>query len=218
MGKLDAAAFHQQTIATLAAAAFGPSTRKPAEAIMAATILITGANGFIGSHATLALKSLGHRVLPLDLFPRSPDLSLLGIKTPSVMMDVTDASRFLSFCAAEKPTHIFHAAHPKRDESPAVLYFCYRAMTNILESAKQLDVRGLGGRLACRRVCLRKLLYAPNPNGHSRAEAYWLRRGGLTPSALCYFQSRNSGSSPLPKSDSSVETYRGHHEMDIHLR
>lgn len=108
---------------------------------MAHTILITGANGFIGSHATLVLESLGHKVLPLDLFQRSPDLSLLGVKTPSVIMDVTDASRLLSFCASEKPTHIFHAAHPKRDESPAVLDFCYRAMTNILESAKQLHVR-----------------------------------------------------------------------------
>jgi nucleoside-diphosphate-sugar epimerase len=105
---------------------------------MPATILITGANGFIGSHATLLLELLGHKVLPVDLFPRSPDLSLLGIKTPSVIMDVTDGSRFRSFCAQEKPTHIFHAAHPKRDESPAVLDFCYRALTNILESAKEL--------------------------------------------------------------------------------
>jgi nucleoside-diphosphate-sugar epimerase len=105
---------------------------------MAATILITGANGFIGSHATLLLESLGHRVLPLDLFPRSPDLSLLGIKTPSVIMDVTDGPGFRSFCAHEKPTHIFHAAHPKRDEAPEVLNFCCRALTNILESAKEL--------------------------------------------------------------------------------
>ena len=105
---------------------------------MAATILITGANGFIGSHATLLLESLGYRVLPMDLFPRSPDLSLLGIKTPSVIMDVTDGPGFRSFCAHEKPTHIFHAAHPKRDETPEVLNFCYRALTNILESAKEL--------------------------------------------------------------------------------
>ena len=108
---------------------------------MAATILITGANGFIGSHATLWLESLGHSVLPVDLFPRSPDLSLLGIQTPSVIMDVTDASRLRRFCAEAKPTHIFHAAHPKRDETPAVLDFCYRALTNILESAKELKVR-----------------------------------------------------------------------------
>ena len=108
---------------------------------MSATILITGANGFIGSHATLLLESLGHSVLPLDLFPRSPDLSLLGIKTPSVIMDVTDGARFRSFCAEAQPTHIFHAAHPKRDETPEVLHFCYHALTNILESAKALNAQ-----------------------------------------------------------------------------
>ena len=107
---------------------------------MSAIILITGANGFIGSHATLLLESLGHSVLPLDLFPRSPDLSLLGIKTPSVSMDVTDGPRFRSLCAEIKPTHIFHAAHPKRDETPEVLHFCYHALTNILATAKELKV------------------------------------------------------------------------------
>jgi UDP-glucuronate 4-epimerase len=55
-------------------------------------------------------------------------------------MDVTDGARFRSFCAHEKPTHIFHAAHPKRDETPAVLDFCYHALTNILENAKELKV------------------------------------------------------------------------------
>lgn len=108
---------------------------------MTATILITGANGFIGSHATLLLESLGHSVLPLDLFPRSPDLSLLGVKTPSVIMDVTDGPAFREFCAAEKPTHFFHAAHPKRDESPEVIHFCFHALTNILAAAKELKVR-----------------------------------------------------------------------------
>ncbi len=108
---------------------------------MSTTILITGANGFIGSHATLRMESLGHEVIPLDLFPRSPDLSLLPIQTPSVIMDVTDESSFRPFCAQARPTHIFHAAHPKRDESPAVFEFCYRAMTNILEVARELQVR-----------------------------------------------------------------------------
>lgn len=108
---------------------------------MIASILITGANGFIGSHTTLLMESLGHKVIPLDLFPRSPDLSLLPIQTPSVIMNVTDESNFRNFCAHVRPTHIFHAAHPKRDESPAVLKFCYQALTNILETAKELKVR-----------------------------------------------------------------------------
>jgi len=44
-------------------------------------------------------------------------------------------------CAKERPTHIFHAAHPPRDESPTVLNYCYHAMTNILEAARELKIR-----------------------------------------------------------------------------
>jgi len=106
-----------------------------------ASILITGANGFIGSHTTLLMESLGHRVVPIDVVPRSPDLSLLGIKAPSHIMNVTDAATFRALCEKEKPTHIFHAAHPPRDESPTVLNYCYHAMTNILEAAKELKIQ-----------------------------------------------------------------------------
>src|SRR4030095_16713602 len=106
-----------------------------------ASILITGANGFIVSHTTLLMESLGHKVVPIDVVPRSPDLSLLGIKTPSHIMNVTDAATFRELCEKEKPTHIFHAAHPPRDESPSVLNYCYHAMTNILESAMKLKIK-----------------------------------------------------------------------------
>jgi len=44
---------------------------------MPATILVTGANGFIGSHTTLLMESLGHKVVAIDVVARSPDLSLL---------------------------------------------------------------------------------------------------------------------------------------------
>ena len=105
-----------------------------------ATILVTGANGFIGSHTTLLLESLDHKVIPVDVVPRSPDLSLLGIKTSSHIMNVTDGAAFRALCEKERPTHIFHAAHPPRDETPAVLNYCYHAMTNILEAAKALEI------------------------------------------------------------------------------
>lgn len=107
---------------------------------MAHTILITGANGFIGSHVTRLLESLGHNVVPMDVVPRSPDLSLLGIKAISHLMNVTDAASFRALCAREKPTHLFHAAHPPRTETPEVLNYCYHAMTNILEAAKDLGI------------------------------------------------------------------------------
>lgn len=108
---------------------------------MSLRILITGANGFIGSHVTLLMESLAHNVIPIDVVPRSPDLSLLGIKAISHLMNVTDAAAFREVCEREKPTHIFHAAHPPRDESPAVINYCYHAMTNILEAAKELKIK-----------------------------------------------------------------------------
>lgn len=104
-------------------------------------VLITGANGFIGSHVTRLIEGLGHKVLAIDVVPRSPDLSLLGIKTASHLMNVTDAAAFRELCIREQPTHIFHAAHPPRDETPTVLNYCYHAMTNILEAAKELGVK-----------------------------------------------------------------------------
>jgi nucleoside-diphosphate-sugar epimerase len=105
-----------------------------------AAILVTGANGFIGSHTTLLLESLDHKVIPVDVMPRSPELSLLGIKTSSHIMNVTDGAAFRALCEKERPSHIFHAAHPPRDETPTVLNYCYHAMTNILEAAKALEM------------------------------------------------------------------------------
>jgi nucleoside-diphosphate-sugar epimerase len=104
-------------------------------------ILVTGANGFIGSHTTRLLESLGHEVVPMDVVPRSPDLSLLGIRAASHLMNVTDASAFRDLCARERPTYIFHAAHPPRTETPEILNYCYHAMTNILEAARDLKIK-----------------------------------------------------------------------------
>lgn len=108
---------------------------------MSHTILITGANGFIGSHTSHLMESFGHRIVPIDVVPRSPDLALLGIETKSHIMNVTDTAAFRALCEKEKPTHIFHAAHPPRDESPSVINYCYHAMTNILEAAKEFGMK-----------------------------------------------------------------------------
>jgi len=56
---------------------------------MPSTVLITGANGFIGSHTTRLMESLGHKVVPIDVVPRSLDLSLLDIKAVSHLLNVT---------------------------------------------------------------------------------------------------------------------------------
>jgi nucleoside-diphosphate-sugar epimerase len=56
-------------------------------------------------------------------------------------MNVTDAEAFRGVCEKTRPTHVFHAAHPPRDETPTVLDYCYHAMTNILEAAKGLKIQ-----------------------------------------------------------------------------
>jgi len=108
---------------------------------MSVTVLITGANGFIGSHCTKLMESAGHKVVPIDVVPRAPDLTLLGIKAASHLINVTDSAAFRALCEKERPTHLFHAAHPPRDETPTVLDYCYKAMTNILEAAKELRIQ-----------------------------------------------------------------------------
>ena len=84
---------------------------------MAAIVLITGANGFLGTYATLLFESLGHRVIPVDINPPSHDLSLLPIKVSSVKLDMTDAKALGRLCKKKKVTHIIHAAQfmPSRD-------------------------------------------------------------------------------------------------------
>jgi nucleoside-diphosphate-sugar epimerase len=108
---------------------------------MLPTVLITGANGFIGTHFTKLMESAGHKVIPIDVVARAPDLSLLGVKTTSHLMNVTDSAAFRDLCEKKRPTHLFHAAHPPRDETPTVLDYCYRAMTNILEAARDLKMQ-----------------------------------------------------------------------------
>jgi nucleoside-diphosphate-sugar epimerase len=108
---------------------------------MAPCILITGANGFIGSYTTLLFESLGHRVLPLDVKPRPDDLSILPVATSTRELDVTDSTAIRELCKKEKVTHIFHAAYPRRDEDPEVLDFSLQAMRSVLETAKEEDVQ-----------------------------------------------------------------------------
>ena len=38
-------------------------------------IILIGANGFISFHTTLLLESVGHRVVPIDVVPRSRSVS-----------------------------------------------------------------------------------------------------------------------------------------------
>jgi len=110
--------------------------------VMTPIVLITGANGFIGSYTTLLFESLGYRVVPCGRRePRDHDLSLLPIRTKTVQLDVTDTNAFRELCKRENVTNIVHIAQPRREENPDVLNFSYRAMLNILETAKEMNIR-----------------------------------------------------------------------------
>jgi nucleoside-diphosphate-sugar epimerase len=85
---------------------------------MPAKVLITGGNGFIGSYTALRLESVGHAVIPIDVVPRSGELSLLPISTSTRILDIAAAEDVRELCRKEKFTHIFHAAHPPRVENP----------------------------------------------------------------------------------------------------
>jgi iron(III) transport system substrate-binding protein len=50
---------------------------------MPATVLITGANGFIGSHVTKLLESLGHKVVPIDPVIATTGTSGMVVKAPN---------------------------------------------------------------------------------------------------------------------------------------
>ena len=108
---------------------------------MTLTVLLTGANGFIGSHTTLLFESLGYQVVAVDIMSRSDDLALLPINVSTSILDVTDAKAFRKLCEKEKVTHIIHLAHPPRKEDPNVLDFCLQAMLNIVGTAKEMSMR-----------------------------------------------------------------------------
>ena len=105
-------------------------------------VLITGANGFIGSYTTLLLESLGYRVVPCSRREaRDPDLSLLPIKTKTLPVDVTDTARFRELCEKENVNCIVHIAQPRGEERPEMMHLSYRAMTNVLEVARDRKIR-----------------------------------------------------------------------------
>ena len=106
-----------------------------------ANILITGANGFIGSHVT---KHHGVAWPPDRAHRRRAALARPFAARNKI--DQPDHERHRRQCVSrlcekERPTHVFHAAHPPRDETPTVLNYCYHAMTNILEAAKDLKIQ-----------------------------------------------------------------------------
>jgi UDP-glucuronate 4-epimerase len=84
------------------------------------TILVTGAAGFIGSHAAEALRAAGHRVVGVDNFCNFYDRSWKEMNLQCMAasgeaidveeVDITDGERISRLIAALKPDAILHLA------------------------------------------------------------------------------------------------------------
>ena len=80
------------------------------------TILVTGGAGYIGSHTSRLLTSLGHNVVVFDSLERGNADSVLG--TPLVIGDIADTALVTKICLKHKVTTVVHfAAYKSAGES-----------------------------------------------------------------------------------------------------
>lgn len=80
------------------------------------TILVTGGAGYIGSHTSRLLTSLGRNVVVFDSLERGNADSVLG--TPLVIGDIADTALVTKICLKHKVTTVVHfAAYKSAGES-----------------------------------------------------------------------------------------------------
>ena len=80
------------------------------------TILVTGGAGYIGSHTSRLLTSLGRNVIVFDSLERGNADSVLG--TPLVIGDIADSALVTEICLKHKVTTVVHfAAYKSAGES-----------------------------------------------------------------------------------------------------
>ncbi len=107
-----------------------------------ALVLVTGANGFIGSHACERFLAAGHRVR--GLVRRTSDLSFLdGLDVERVVGDVTDAATLRA--AVEGVEVVVHVAGFASDWGPRAKFLAVNlgGTTNVAEAAAAAGVRRL---------------------------------------------------------------------------
>jgi UDP-glucuronate 4-epimerase len=103
------------------------------------TVLVTGAAGFIGSHAAEALLDQGYRVIGVDNFCDFYDRSWKEMNLKSVQggprfdveeMDITDAAAIKTLVARTKPAAILHLA-AMAGVRPSIEQPAYYARVNV---------------------------------------------------------------------------------------
>src|SRR5947209_8429871 len=117
------------------------------------TILVTGAAGFIGSHAAEAFIDRGFRVVGVDNFCDFYDRSWkemnLKCAGPSLRveeLDITDGPRISALISRVKPTAILHLAAMAgvRPSIERPAYYCkvnLEGTTNLLQAAVENQVQ-----------------------------------------------------------------------------
>ena len=117
----------------------------------AQTVLVTGAAGFIGSHAAEALTARGYRVVGVDNFCDFYDrawkeMNLRSISRPVDVeeIDITDGAGISALVARTKPTAILHLA-AMAGVRPSIEQPAYYARVNVEGTTHLLEAARLNG-------------------------------------------------------------------------
>ncbi len=121
--------------------------------------LVTGANGFMGTHLVTELVRRGHRVRGM-VQPGTPVDSLDGVDVELVDGDVRSAEQLRAACAGQEV--IFHLAAIPSDWAPAKLIHAVNVegTQNLIAEALEAD---------CRRLVLMSSLAVHRSTGHRDA-------------------------------------------------
>lgn len=116
-----------------------------------ATMIVTGAAGFIGSHLSRRLLASGHRVLGIDNFDRFYARSAKEQNLASIdgdfefhEADILDAAAMRALAERERPEAIFHIAalagvRPSIEDPARYAAVNVDGLVNMLESARHAD-------------------------------------------------------------------------------
>ncbi len=105
------------------------------------TVLITGINGFVGSHLADLLVSEGYSVAGIALIPNRRNLSNIEQQISIAYADIRNAKEVADILAEVKPDCIYHLAGssfvPDADADPRIVYDVNVLGTlNVLEAAR----------------------------------------------------------------------------------
>ncbi len=122
-------------------------------------VLVTGANGFIGSHVCRALLQGGHRVRGL-IQPDTPLDNLRGLDLKTRLGDVRDRARLRQACAGQQA--VVHLAAIPSDWAP-------RRLIHAVNVGGTRNLVGAALDAGCRRLVLMSSLAVHDSTGHRDA-------------------------------------------------